>query len=52
MQIAICDDDLREQEQFEKALRGWDSTRSAEKYVNGIFLLKKINNKKNGRDGK
>lgn len=39
MRIAVCDDDLRELEQFEKALRGWDPTRSAEKFVNGAALL-------------
>lgn len=39
MRIAVCDDDLREQEQFEEALRGWDSTRSAEKYIDGAALL-------------
>ena len=40
MRIAVCDDDLREQEQFEEALRGWDPTRGAEKYFNGSSLLK------------
>ena len=39
MRIAICDDDLREQEQLEKALQGWDPTRSAEKYFSGASLL-------------
>lgn len=39
MRIAVCDDDLREQEQFEAALRGWDPTRSAEKYVDGASFL-------------
>ncbi len=39
MRIAVCDDDPREQEQFEEALRGWDSTRSAEKYIDGASLL-------------
>ncbi len=39
MRIAICDDDPREQEQFEEALRGWDPTRNAEKYLDGASLL-------------
>ena len=39
MRIAICDDDLREQKQFEEALRGWDPTRSAEKFLSGAALL-------------
>ena len=39
MRIAICDDDQREQEQLEQALRGWDPTRSAEKYYDGAALL-------------
>ena len=39
MRIAICDDELREQEQFAKALRGWDPTRSAEKFFSGSSLL-------------
>lgn len=39
MRIAICDDDLREQEQFEEALQGWDPTRIAEKYISGADLL-------------
>ena len=39
MRIAICDDDLREQEQIEKALRDWDPTQKAEKYSNGASLL-------------
>ena len=39
MRIAICDDVPREQEQFEKALRGWDPTRSVEKFLNGASLL-------------
>lgn len=39
MRIAVCDDDLREQEQFETALRGWDPTRSAEKYIDGASFL-------------
>ena len=39
MRIAVCDDDLREQEQFEKALQGWDPTRRTEKFFNGSSLL-------------
>ena len=39
MRIAVCDDDLREMEQFENALKGWDPTRSAEKYFSGASLL-------------
>ena len=39
MRIAVCDDDLREQEQLEQALRGWDPTRRAEKYFDGASLL-------------
>ncbi len=39
MRIAICDDDPREQEQLEQALRGWDPTRSAEKFLRGSSLL-------------
>ncbi len=39
MRIAICDDDLREQEQFEEALHGWDPTRCAEKFLNGSSFL-------------
>lgn len=39
MRIAVCDDDFREQKQFEKALKGWDPTRSAENFVNGADLL-------------
>ena len=39
MRIAICDDDLREQKQFEEALRGWDPTRSAEKFLSGAALM-------------
>ena len=39
MRIAVCDDDLREQEQFENALQGWDPTRATEKYFNGSSLL-------------
>ena len=39
MRIAICDDDLNEQKQIEEALRGWDPTKSAEKFVSGTSLL-------------
>ena len=39
MRIAVCDDDIREQEQFEKALKEWDPTGSAEKFYNGAALL-------------
>ena len=39
MRLAVCDDDLREQEQFEKALQSWDPTRSTEKFFNGSSLL-------------
>ena len=39
MRIAICDDDLREQEQLEKAIQGWDPTRRTEKFFNGSSLL-------------
>ena len=39
MRIAVCDDDLRERERFEKALRGWNPEHSAEKFANGASLL-------------
>ena len=39
MRIAVCDDELKEQNQFEKALRGWDPTRSVEKFSSGTSLL-------------
>ncbi len=39
MRIAICDDDPREQEQFENALREWDPARYAEKFPDGSSLL-------------
>ena len=39
MRIAVCDDDLAEQEQFDEALHGWDPTRSAEKFLSGAALL-------------
>lgn len=39
MRIAVCDDDLKEQEQFEKALREWDPTRGTEKFFSGSSLL-------------
>lgn len=40
MRIAVCDDDLEEQEQFERALQGWDPARSAEKFLDGASLLR------------
>ena len=39
MRIAVCDDDLREQEQLDKAIQGWDPTRTTEKFFNGASLL-------------
>ena len=39
MRIAVCDDILREQEQFDEAMRGWDPTRGTEKFFNGAALL-------------
>lgn len=39
MRIAVCDDDLREQEQFDEAMQGWDPTCRTEKYFNGSALL-------------
>lgn len=39
MRIAVCDDDPRELEHFEKALQGWDPTRKAEKFLDGASLL-------------
>ena len=39
MRIAVCDDDLKEQDQIEKALQGWDPTRSVERFFNGASLL-------------
>lgn len=39
MRIAICDDDMREREQFEEALEAWDPTRTAEVFSNGESLL-------------
>lgn len=39
MRIAICDDSKREQEQFIKALRGWDPTRQPECFMTGAALL-------------
>lgn len=44
MRIAVCDDDLREQEQFEAALRGWDPTRSVEKFIDGASFLEAARN--------
>ena len=39
MRIAVCDDSLSEQEQFDEAMRGWDPTRAAEKFFSGAALL-------------
>ena len=39
MRIAVCDDVVSEQEQFNEAMRGWDPTREAEKYFSGAALL-------------
>ena len=39
MRIAVCDDVLREQEQFDEAMRGWDPTRETEKFFSGTALL-------------
>ena len=39
MRIAVCDDDPREQEQFDEALREWDPTRNAERFLSGASLL-------------
>ena len=39
MRIAVCDDALSEQEQFDEAMRGWDPTRETEKFFNGAALL-------------
>ena len=39
MRIAICDDSKREQEQFIKALHGWDPTRQPECFLTGAALL-------------
>ncbi len=39
MRIAVCDDDPRERQQFDEALREWDPTRNAEKFLNGSSLL-------------
>ncbi len=40
VRIAICEDDEEEREQLVGALRGWDSTRSAELFPDGDSLLK------------
>ncbi len=40
MRIAVCDDDLRELEQFEYALQEWDPAQSAEKFSDGSSMLK------------
>ena len=39
MRIAICDDIQSEQEQFIKALHGWDPTRQPECFLTGAALL-------------
>ena len=39
MRIAICDDSQREQDQFIKALHGWDPTRQPECFMTGASLL-------------
>ena len=39
MRIAVCDDDLREQEQLEEAIQGWDPTRRTENFFTGFSLL-------------
>ena len=39
MRIAVCDDALREQEQFDEAMRRWDPTRETEKFFSGAALL-------------
>lgn len=39
MRIAVCDDDIREHERFENALRGWDPTKTPEKFTSGRSLL-------------
>lgn len=44
MRIAICDDDPREQKQFDEALQEWDPTQNAEKFFSGEALLKAARN--------
>ena len=39
MRIAICDDNGKDQEQFIRALHGWDPTRRPECYCDGTSLL-------------
>ena len=39
MRIAVCDDVVKEQEQFDEAMRGWDPTRETEKFTSGAALL-------------
>ena len=39
MRIAVCDDEPRELERFQKALQGWDPTREAEQFLDGASLL-------------
>ena len=40
MRIAVCEDDAMERDQFLDALRGWDPTRDAEVFSDGVSLLK------------
>ena len=44
MRIAICDDDIRDQEKIIHALHGWDPTRNAECFINGTSLLEGARN--------
>lgn len=39
MRIAVCDDDLKEQEKFIQALHGWDPTRDPECFTDGASML-------------
>ena len=39
MRIAVCDDDLREQEQLDEAIQKWDPTRRTEKFFDRSSLL-------------
>ena len=39
MRIAICDDSHSEQEQFIKALHGWDASRTPERFSDGASFL-------------
>ena len=45
MRIAICDDNKHEQQEFIKALHGWDPTRYAECYFDGTSLLEAADKK-------